>query len=50
MTGERDKTATLAASLLIILESCDGPLACYDAALADWAVTAIHALQTTKES
>ena len=42
--------AALAASLLVILEDCTGPLACYDAALAGWAIDALRAPCAEKES
>ena len=49
MSG-RVHEAALAASLLVILEDCTGALACYDAALASWALDALHQACAAKEN
>lgn len=47
----RQQIASLVASLIVLLDDCSyAPTAVYDVALADWALTALHAAHAAEEN
>ena len=50
MTSPHDTTVCLLVGITVMLESCIGPLACYDAALADSMLDDLHAVHARLEN